>query len=73
MDALWNLAQSRTIDPMLLTYEEVATAMSCSTRHVKRLAADGALPTVPLGSLTRVRVADLEAFVAALPDRGGTA
>lgn len=67
VDALWDLAQSRVIDPMLLTYEEVATAMNCSTRHVKRLTADGSLTSVTVGGLTRVRVADLDAYVADLP------
>ncbi|WP_162239957.1 excisionase family DNA-binding protein [Aeromicrobium sp. Leaf289] len=66
MDALWQLGESRVINPMLLTYEEVATAMSCSTRHVKRLTADGSLPSVAVGSLTRVRVVDLDAYVAGL-------
>lgn len=67
LDDLWDFVESRRIEPRLLTYEEVAAAMNCSSRHVKRLTSEGALRSVAVGGATRVRLCDLDAFLEALP------
>jgi excisionase family DNA binding protein len=54
------------LDPLVLTYEEVARMLCCSPRSVGRLVSSGALPTVKVGGLARVRVDDLNAYVIGL-------
>lgn len=51
--------------PQLLRPDEVAELLACSTRQVRYLAADGALPKVVLGHRTlRYRLGDVEALIA---------
>ena len=50
----------------LLTISQVADLLTCSTRHVRRLIADGRLPVVAIGTGRkgdRIDPADLEAYV----------
>ena len=52
-------------DPILLDIRAVARLLSCSPRHVARLADGGRLPQpIKLGRLIRWRRADLDAFLA---------
>jgi excisionase family DNA binding protein len=52
-------------DPILLDIRAVARLLSCSPRHVARLADSGRLPPpLKLGRLIRWRRADLDAFLA---------
>jgi excisionase family DNA binding protein len=69
LDDLARLAEADLVTPMTLTYEQAATVLNCSVRHVKRLAAKGDLPTVDVGGLARIRVADLDQFVRNLTPR----
>jgi excisionase family DNA binding protein len=49
---------------VLLNVEEVARALSCSPRHVRRLADAGTMPRpLKLGSLVRWRKADIEKWL----------
>lgn len=54
------------LDPLVLQYAEVARMLRCSPRTVGRLVSSGALPTVKVGGLARVRVVDLNAYVIGL-------
>jgi excisionase family DNA binding protein len=52
-------------DTALLSVDEVSTYLTCSTRHVRRLADSGAMPRpLRLGSLIRWRRVDIERWVA---------
>ncbi len=56
----------------LLTYRQTADALVCSESTVKRLVAAGELPCVHIGGAVRVRVSDLDRFVAGLGDPAAT-
>ncbi len=58
------------VTPRLLTYRQAADALVCSESTVKRLVAAGELPCVHIGGAVRVRVSDLDRYVAGL---GGVA
>lgn len=49
----------------LLTLDEAAGRLSCSTRTLRRRIRDGSLPSFRDGGLVRVRDVDLERYVAA--------
>lgn len=66
LDEAAELRDSGRVEVLLVSYDRAAAVLSCSTRQLKRLAAAGEIPTVRLGGLVRIRVADLEKFVAAL-------
>lgn len=51
---------------LVLSTPEVADALGCSVPTVKNLIRSGALQSVKIGSLRRVRFSDLEAYVAQL-------
>lgn len=55
------------VTPRLLTYRQTADALGCSESKVKRLIKDGELTAVRIGGAARIRVGDLDAFVAELP------
>ncbi len=53
-------------DAVLLTVQQVAKLINCSTRHVRRLADRGAMPhPVRIGTLIRWRRDEIERWVAA--------
>ena len=56
----------QVVTPRLLTFRQVGDALACSESTVKRLVTSRKLPAVHVGGATRVRVADLDAYVAAL-------
>src|SRR3954470_18742475 len=58
----------QAVTPRLLTYRQVGDALAFSESKVKRLVAAGELQAVRIGGATRIRVGDLDAFVAALGD-----
>lgn len=47
----------------LLTTQEVADFLDCSTKHVSRLTREQGLPCIRLGHLLRYRQEDIEAFL----------
>lgn len=49
----------------LLSDAEVADVLGVSRTTARRLRYDGALPTVRVGALARVRASDLAAYIAA--------
>lgn len=55
--------------PQLLTYRQAADVLASSESTVKRLISRGDLPAVRIGGAARVRVADLDAYVAGLGTR----
>ena len=50
-------------EPLLYDVDAAARAIDVSPRLVRRLIADGELPTVRIGRLVRVRVSDLQTYV----------
>ena len=58
--------------PLTLDYRAVADVLSVSERTVRRLTKSGELPAVAIAGSTRVRTADLAAYVEALPPVNGT-
>lgn len=66
LDSLWEVRDGHLVTPRLLTYEDTARALSCSVRTVKRLVAAGELRAVRVGGGARIRVSDVDAYVAAL-------
>lgn len=65
LDDLWAVAKPGPMPtpPRLLTIQEAAYAMHMSLRTAKRRVAEGTLPSVKVGGLTRVRVGDLDAYL----------
>lgn len=63
------------IDPALLavTYEEAGRRIGVSSRTVRRLVAQGQLEAITVaGALRRIRVVDLDAYLAAAVAEGGS-
>lgn len=73
LDDLARLAEADLVTPMTRTYDQAATALNCSTRHVKRLVAKGEVPSIDIGGLARIRVSDLEHYLANRPTRSAAA
>lgn len=48
---------------MFLSAREIAQRLGCSVRTVRRWIAEGTLPSVRIGGLRRVSVADLDRFL----------
>ncbi len=63
------LVDAVSMSALTATYSDVARRLGVSKRTVERLAAAGTLPSVDVGGVPRIRVADLEAYVASLPPR----
>jgi excisionase family DNA binding protein len=53
---------------LLITYGEAAAALAVSPRYLRALVYQGVLPSVRLGRVRRIAVADLRSFVDALRD-----
>jgi len=53
----------RKVEPLALTPEEVADALSVSRHTIYRLIERGNIPTVRIGRLHRVRKVDLERWI----------
>ncbi|MBI4583068.1 MAG: helix-turn-helix domain-containing protein [Planctomycetes bacterium] len=52
--------------PALLDVEDVARLLTCSTRHVRRLADSGRMPRpLKIGALVRWRRGEIDAWIAA--------
>lgn len=63
-----DLADAVYVTPRLFTITQTARALACSTRTTERLISAGRLPAVRVADNTvRVRAADLDVYVAALP------
>lgn len=53
----------RAVEPAMLSPEELATYLGCGRTYAYKLIADGAVRSVKLGRLRRVRRADADAFI----------
>ena len=53
----WNVGRR------LLDIAEVATALHCGRSYAYQLVAQGDIPSIKLGRLTRVRVEDIEIYI----------
>lgn len=65
-DGAADTADDRGVTPRLLTRRAAADALACSESTVKRLVASGELPAVRVGGAARIRLDDLDAYVAGL-------
>ena len=59
--------KARTPTPLLLRIRDVAALLSMSESATYDLVYKGELPSVYIGSARRVRMRDLEAYIAGLP------
>jgi len=59
--------KARTPTPLLLRIRDVAALLSMSETATYDLVYKGELPSVYIGSARRVRMSDLEAYIAGLP------
>jgi excisionase family DNA binding protein len=53
----------RTVEPAMLSPEELAIYLGCGRTYAYGLVADGSIPSVKLGRLRRVRRVDADAFI----------
>jgi excisionase family DNA binding protein len=66
MTAIHSAGAPPVVLPALLDVDAVAGMLGCSTRHVRRLADAGRMPSpIKLGSLIRWRRADLDVWLEA--------
>jgi excisionase family DNA binding protein len=61
---------ARTLPELMLTVDETATVLKISKSYAKKLIAAETIPSVTVGRCRRVRICDLNAYVAGL---GGAA
>jgi len=59
-------ADDRVVTQRLLTFRQAGDALACSESTVKRLVAAQELTAVKIGGAVRVRIADLDEYVATL-------
>lgn len=57
----------RAVPDIMLTVPETARALRCGVTKVRELIKSGAIPSVRIGGLRRVRFTDLEDYVRNLP------
>ena len=58
------MATSRTITPLAVSLQEASSLLGISARTLRKMASDGRVPSVKLGSRLLFRVRDLEAVLA---------
>ncbi len=66
VEDLWSVRHAQTMTPRLLTYAATATVLGVGERTVKRLVAAGDLTPVRIGGSSRVRVEQLDDYIARL-------
>jgi len=66
LEDLWSVRHAQTMTPRLLTYAATATVLGVGERTVKRLVAAGDLTPVRIGGSSRVRVEQLDDYIARL-------
>jgi excisionase family DNA binding protein len=59
----------RMVEPAMLSPEELATYLGCGRTYAYKLLADGAVPSLKLGRLRRVRRVDADAFIERLAEQ----
>lgn len=62
-------ADAAAMDQLALDYRAAGARLGVSDRSVRRLIADGKLPSVDVAGCVRIRMADLQDYLAALPAR----
>ena len=67
LDGSGSHVDSARMGPLAVDYRAAADVLSVSERSVRRAVAAGQLPAVEVAGCRRIRVADLAAFVEALP------
>jgi excisionase family DNA binding protein len=59
----------QVVEPALLSPEDLAVYLGCGRTYAYKLITDGAIPSVKLGRLRRIRRQDADAFVESLAGR----
>ncbi len=72
LEDLWSVRHAQTMTPRLLTYAATATVLGVGERTVKRLVAAGDLTPVRIGGSSRVRVEDVDDYIARLTESAST-
>jgi len=72
VEDLWSVRHAQTMTPRLLTYAATATVLGVGERTVKRLVAAGDLTPVRIGGSSRVRVEDVDDYIARLTESAST-
>lgn len=58
----------RTVEPAMLSPEELAVYLGCGRTYAYSLLAGGSIPSIKLGRLRRVRRSDADAFIERLAE-----
>ena len=66
LEDLWSVRHAQTMSPQLLDYAATAQVLGVSERSVKRIIATGDLTAVRIGGSSRVRVEQLDDYIARL-------
>jgi len=72
LEDLWTLRHAEQVSPKLLSYAATATVLGVGERTVKRLVAAGDLTPVRIGGSSRVRVEDVDDYIARLTESAST-
>ena len=72
VEDLWSVRHAQTMSPRLLDYAAAGQVLGVSVRTVKRLVAAGDLTPVRIGGSSRVRVEDVDDYIARLTESAST-
>jgi len=72
LEDLWSVRHAQTMSPQLLDYPAAGQVLGVSQRTVKRLVAAGDLPVVRVLGSARIRVEDIDGYIARLTESAST-
>jgi len=72
LEDLWSVRHAQTMSPQLLDYAAAGQVLGVSVRTIKRLVAAGDLPVVRVLGAARVRVEQLDDYIARLTESAST-
>jgi len=72
LEDLWSVRHAQTMSPRLLDYAAAGQVLGVSVRTVKRLVAGGDLPVVRVLGSARIRVEDIDGYIARLTESAST-
>ena len=70
IEDLWEVRHRDHVAPRLVTYADAGRMLACSQRTIKRLVAAGHLTPVHIGGAARLRITDIDAYIAASASGG---
>ncbi len=72
VEDLWQVRHAEQVSPKLLSYAATAQVLGISERSVKRIIATGDLRPVKIGGSSRIRVEDVDSYIARLTESAST-